>query len=451
MKSISLVAATALALMTNAAWANHEIPVSKLPPPIDLGVSGGTIQELELVSGSGLFSCTGGTLGAAVENTAGDLFILSNNHVLGEHYGVVPNALGDEVIQPSLFDIAVAHGSCGGEPQPDTHSVVANLSESVPIQTCTLVRGIRVAGCPDNFVDAAIALVADCGTESCVQTDDPVGNAANGNGTNLNIGVVGHDTVDAASALGMTVQKDGGTTGHTTGTVAAIDAEIRVFYGTNPNAVDQVLVPELQAQFSGQLRISGAGFAAGGDSGSVAFECVDAGGGVCAAEPAAVGLVFALSNEGVFANPIDTVLTSFTDPLAMAGCLDSETVPTPGDETCFPVADGGGGGKGGGGNGGGGNGGGGGGGPPGGRGPSGSNILGQSLGLQHALDTRAAHSAALFDITGVVGSGVGLDADGEPVIEVYISSSQLPADSPIPDVIDGVPTRIVATGIIQAR
>ena len=62
--------------------------------PIELGTSGSNIDDIQAF-------CCGGTLGTLVKNPFGDLFILSNNHVLGL---VNQATVGHPVIQPGLID-----------------------------------------------------------------------------------------------------------------------------------------------------------------------------------------------------------------------------------------------------------------------------------------------------------------------------------------------------------
>lgn len=206
---------------------------------------------------------TAGTIGALLRDTDGDgWLLLSNNHVLANENRA---RLGDEVLQPGPAD--------GGRRPAD---VIGLLDRFVPLAR----DGI-------NLVDAALAAV------------DPeiAADAAEIEGLGALSG-----TADQAEVV--EVAKLGRTTGPTRGRITAFE-------------VDNVVVSyDLGLlRFDDQIEISGEAeaFSAGGDSGSlvVATEGGSAGDG----EVAAVGLLFAGSDQGgpdglgvTFANPIATVL-----------------------------------------------------------------------------------------------------------------------------------------------
>lgn len=73
-----------------------------------------------------------------------------------------------------------------------------------------------------------------------------------------------------------------------------------------------------------------------------------------------------------------------------------------------------------------------------------------SFGLEHALQVRADHEDELFEIPGVLGTGIGADASGNPVIRIYVENAARSVDHPIPADIEGLPVRIVVTGTIEA-
>ena len=73
-----------------------------------------------------------------------------------------------------------------------------------------------------------------------------------------------------------------------------------------------------------------------------------------------------------------------------------------------------------------------------------------SFGLERALRVRADHEDELFEIPGVLGTGIGADASGNPVIRVYVENAAQSVDHPIPADIEGLPVRIVVTGPIEA-
>lgn len=379
-----------LAVADAAADPNHEFTLSR---PIQLGTSGSSIELLEGTI------CYAGTLGGLVEDSGGQAHILSNNHVLAQGNDL---PLGTPVVQAALSD--GGSGSCtpaGGDPA----AMVASLSAFVPIEFCK-PRG-RIAKCNANTVDAAIAIVETCGSGPCVISTGDI----------LDIGPLAPDTT--AASLGMAVQKSGRTTGHTLGIVAAIDVDLYVCYAPLPADCDQA---KYIALFVNQVRVDGGGFSSPGDSGSVIVECDGSEG--CDPNPRAVGLLFAGGVNTTYFNPIDEVLTSLS--VAMAGCGPS-CIGGGGDDD----DDGGG--------------------PPSGRGGGRFSLAGdQAVGLEIARDVRAQHAERLLRIEGVVGSGVSVDENGNPVIEVYVKKAQSRVDDPIPDELDGVPVRVIVTGVIHA-
>ncbi len=235
-----------VALNEPAALATDEIDRRQsFPRPVPIGVS------------TGHSGVTAGTIGARVSDGA-RLLALSNNHVYANSNDAQP---GDPLLQPGVAD--------GGR-NPD--HVVATLHDFERIAFCA---GFT---CPLNRMDAAVALT----------TSDDVGYATPDDG----YGSPRSQT--AAADLGMKVQKYGRTTGHTHGRVSGINAVIDVSYrgGT--------------ARFEDQILISGNGFSAGGDSGSLIVTE-----GVLLGDRRPVGLLFAGSATSTIANPIDVVLERF--------------------------------------------------------------------------------------------------------------------------------------------
>ncbi len=242
--------------LTQAFQALNELPApaaaddvdrrGNFPRPVPIGVS------------TGHTGVTAGTIGARV--TDGDqVFALSNNHVYANNNEARP---GDPLLQPGVAD--------GGR-NPD--DVVATLHDFQEIDFCR-----TRFSCPLNRMDAAIAAT----------TPDDVGFATPDDGYG------NPRSTPAEATLGMKVQKYGRTTGHTHGTVTGINAVIDVSYrgGT--------------ARFEDQILITGGGFSAGGDSGSLIVSE-----GLLAADRRPVGLLFAGSATSTIANPIDIVLQRF--------------------------------------------------------------------------------------------------------------------------------------------
>lgn len=228
--------------------------------PIELGTTGGNIND-----SSKLFCCSG-TLGALVEDPAGQ-YILSNNHVIARtNLGII----GEDIIQPGLIDQTPVCAADAGD-------AVADLANFVPIK----FKSKRTI--PTNTVDAAIAKVRAGGVAS--------------NGAILDIGVVNNAVLDPAP-LNLAVKKSGRTSGLTMGAITAVNVTVDVTYGKRCGVGSQT------ARFVGQFIVEPGSFSAGGDSGSLIVE--DAG-----TAPRAVGLLFAGSSTHTIANPIGPVLAAF--------------------------------------------------------------------------------------------------------------------------------------------
>lgn len=220
-------------------------PTSSFPRPVPIGVSAGHGQV------------TAGTIGARV--TDGErMFALSNNHVFAANNVGNP---GDNLLQPGVVD--------GGR---DPDDVIATLHDFEPIHFC------KAMVCEHNRLDAAIALT----------TTDNLGSSTPEGG----YGAPRRWTQDAV--LGMKVQKYGRTTGHTHGTVSGINATLDVAYRDGT------------ARFEGQIVVTGRGFSAGGDSGSLIVTD-----GMLMSDRRPVGLLFAGTQTTTLANPIDLVLDRF--------------------------------------------------------------------------------------------------------------------------------------------
>jgi hypothetical protein len=73
---------------------------------------------------------------------------------------------------------------------------------------------------------------------------------------------------------------------------------------------------------------------------------------------------------------------------------------------------------------------------------------GDPPGLERAIAAQEAHTDALMARASVVGTAVGLGADGQAVVVIYAASAGVPG---LPDQLDGVPVNVVVTGMIVAR
>ena len=203
-----LTAITILAFAANAGALDHK---AIQPRPIQLGVSGGNIND----------ACSAGTLGSLVENKFGRQFILSNNHVLADENRA---AKGDLIIQPGSLDDGCRFRA--------THKV-ARLRKYVPI---------KFSASANNLVDAAMAKA--------------IAKKVDTGGSILGIGRVSTTAIDPA--IGMRVKKAGRTTGVTTGRISAVHVTVNVGYSSGR-----------VARFVDQFLITNGSFSSPGDSGSL--------------------------------------------------------------------------------------------------------------------------------------------------------------------------------------
>jgi hypothetical protein len=224
---------------------------------------------------------TAGTLGCLVRK-GGDVFILSNNHVLANSNDA---QIGDPILQPGPHD--------GGTVASDH---IANLEAFVPISfvlpeppsecgfaqavIAALNAGCRLIGSQTryrivsiqqtaNLVDAAIARPLAAGDV----TDEILG--------------IGPIQGTAQGTLGMRVKKSGRTTGLTTGEILQVDVTVNVQYGTGRIA-----------QFADQL-MAGA-MSQGGDSGSAVLDD----------QNRLTGLLFAGSDTTTIINRVEHVFAA---------------------------------------------------------------------------------------------------------------------------------------------
>ncbi len=82
-------------------------------------------------------------------------------------------------------------------------------------------------------------------------------------------------------------------------------------------------------------------------------------------------------------------------------------------------------------------------------GPSAGPPSGSPPGLDAAIAAQERHTDELLEHPGVVGTGVGLNPAGRPVVRIYVEAP--PAAADLPNALDGVPVETVTTGIIMAR
>jgi len=233
---------------------------AKQTPPIQLGTSGGNVNDLA----NGF--CCSGTLGSLV-HIGSTQYILSNSHVFAGDVVAGGNGrvaqVGDDVNQPGLVD-----NNCSSS----NTNIVADVS--------TLSTLYPPNSTPN--VDCALAQVRS----GMVST----------NGAILEVGTLSASTV--AASVGQAVKKSGRTTGLTRSSISGLNATVSVGYE------DECGGTAFTKTFTGQILVSNKGsrFLNSGDSGSLMVEDVST-------NPRAVGLLFAGSSSVAVANPIGDVLS----------------------------------------------------------------------------------------------------------------------------------------------
>jgi len=250
-------------------------PKAKFGTPIPIGVSVGNMKSIQPVGF--LVNCTTGTLGARVKKPSnGELFILSNNHVLAlSNQGTT----SDQIVQP---------GPADADPVCTTNSGSYNQ-----LGTLTDFEDINFDGVTPNLIDAAIAGVPS----GIVDNKTPSDGYGIPQSELLTCSIPNLPGADCSNLSGLSVQKYGRTTGLTKGIITGINVTVLVDYNAGT------------AIFTDQIEVSSdskrGALIKSGDSGSLLV--TDPG-----KQP--VGLLFAGDNRGKlgFANRIDLVLNHFS-------------------------------------------------------------------------------------------------------------------------------------------
>jgi PKD repeat protein len=242
--------------------------------PVQVEVTGMFYARAQVVDPTGRFerpvptgvsvghpSVTAGTIGYRVKDGSGNVFVLSNNHVLANQNDA---SIGDPALQPGAYD--------GGSDPADR---IGTLYDFEPI---LFAKGRKV---PKNKMDAAIAL----SSTAMLGYATPSG------------GYGSPGTTIVQPSVGLAVQKYGRTTGLTHGTVSEVNVTVDVCY-------EGYIFCTKSARFTGQFAITPGTFSGGGDSGS-GIVTDDANANV-------VGLLFAGSSDRTIAMPIGPVLSRFS-------------------------------------------------------------------------------------------------------------------------------------------
>jgi hypothetical protein len=319
--------------------------------PIQLGVSGGNSGDLA----NGF--CCSGTLGALVTDGPNQ-YILSNTHVFAGDAVVGGNgkvaAVGDDINQSGLIDVGC---------QVIGADMVADLSDWAPFNQFN--------------IDAAIAKVRS----GQVRTD----------GSILEIGPIANTTAQAS--VGQNVKKSGRTTGLTKSSVSGLNATLNVGY------TDECAGNSFTVQYTGQILVSNRGsrFLNSGDSGSLMVE--DA-----AANPRAVGLLYAGSSSIAVANPINDVLNHFG--VTMVGGAASAGAITAAEE-----------------------------------GP------GSRRGLAAAIAVQQRHGREMMNVPGAIGHAVGVG--NSPVLQILVREITPRAQAAAPRQFEGIPVILEEVGDVK--
>ena len=232
--------------------------------PVELGTSGGNVDDI-----SGRFCC-GGTLGSLLSRD-GNFYILSNNHVLARSDQAAP---GEPISQPGIID---TNCSTAGT------NTVANL---------TSFANLQASG---NNVDAAIALIVP-GAVDLTGNILLLGGTATGSTPDSG---PPHQGRGILASVGTPVAKSGRTTGLTCSTVATTNLNTSVSYQTHCNGTTSFSVT-----YRNQVAVSGSGFSAGGDSGSLIVD-------QSTADP--IALLYGGSDTDTVGNPVADVLMALAD------------------------------------------------------------------------------------------------------------------------------------------
>lgn len=212
---------------------------------------------------------TAGSIGGRVADGSGNVFLLSNNHVLANSNDA---SIGDSEYQPGPYD--------GGTAADQVGTLFA-------FQTIDFSGG-------NNTIDAAIALTTRDNTGNGTPTDDAYGlpNAAI-------FGDANSDGVfdNKSALLGVNVQKYGRTTHLTKGQITGINGTLSICYEV------LFIFCVKSATYVDQLIIEPGSFSGGGDSGSLIV--------TDDANKNPVALLFAGSDAETIGNRIDLVLNRF--------------------------------------------------------------------------------------------------------------------------------------------
>src|SRR5215472_4461140 len=351
------------------------------PAPVKMGTTGGNSTD-STTSGTKI-TCCSGTLGALLQR-GGTFFILSNNHVLNKSDHGAP---GDPITQPGLID-----NNCNGG------MLVANLTQAAALKPspCT---GVCTGPAPSN-VDAAIAQI----TGGTVDTTGSILDLGAAGTTNIAAAPPSVTLTNPAAVLSANegVAKSGRSSGLTCSNLMSVNTQVSVDYNASCGGAKA-----FTSTFNNQVIVNGGSFSAAGDSGSLV---------VTSDTARPVGLLYGGNSTTTSANPIQDVITAFTNgsgtPVIVGGadhavsCKPQAPAPT---ENPGP-------------------------------GTSSASLSETERGRVAAVQQR--RSAELMQDSAITSVGVGASEDnpGEGALVVQLSGTPR---NPIPPLIDGVRTKVV--------
>ena len=275
--------------------------------PVLLGTSGGNDGDYDTwednKGNSFVADCCGGTLGALVQDSQKNDYILSNNHVLAESD---QGHVGDSIDQPGLID-----GACTPLNRPgSTLRPIGTLRSFVPLAS------------RQTNVDAALAAVAPGAVDpqgrilglGAPQQGQTIGAAAPmaGRGEALN-----------SANLGMNVAKSGRTTGLTCSSIDAVALTVKVDYYKDCAETQ----PYTTKTYRNQIGIGGAHFTDSGDSGALVLD---------ASNSEAIGLYFAGGTDGDGHGL--SVVNPMADVLDELGAQLGSSLTLVGTDNAHPIA-----------------------------------------------------------------------------------------------------------------
>jgi hypothetical protein len=218
----------------------------------------------------------------------------------------------------------------------------------------------------------------------------------------------------AAPTVGLRVKKSGRNTGLTFGTIKAINVAV----DTDASPVACAGTGPLNHRMVNQIKISPDGFAVmTADSGSLVV--TDEPG-----LPRPVGIVWAHSPTFTLACRVDRALALLSQRLGSnltfpaSSSAAGEGAEAAGDLEVRALA---------------------------------GDHPGRAEEIERARAVQERHFDALFNLEDVVGHGISLSEDGEPVIEIYLRRENPRARRQIPPTLENTPTRVVVTGPVVAN